>query len=498
LKLLEIKSILRLCDIHGNSDIEVSGIQSDSRQVQAGDLFICVPGLVVDGHDYSEKAVQQGAVALVTERLLLLPGTIPQLLVKDARYAMAVIASHFYGHPSHKMKMIGVTGTNGKTTTTYLIEHLLSSAGFRTGLMGTIHIKIGSQVQDSERTTLEATDLQHALAQMVEQQTDYCLMEVSSHALELGRVIGVHFRSAIFTNLTQDHLDYHQTMDHYKAAKGLLFARLGNGSAPHPAASQFAILNIDDPASVTYRKSTAGQVITYGIEQACDVRAENIRISAKYTHFDLKSFAGDAQITMKLIGKFNVYNALAAIAVTLAEGLSIEQIKDALASASTVRGRMEVATHIQDDFTVIVDYAHTPDGLDNALSTVCEFAQGKVITVFGCGGDRDKTKRPLMAKVTAKYSDYIFITSDNPRTEHPLQILRDVEVGLTEIKFPHENYELIEDRKLAIQKAIDLAGPHDVVLIAGKGHETYQIIHGEKLDSDDLLIAQTYIRSKRS
>lgn len=493
MKLQELASVLLITHIHGNADTEITGIEADSRKIKPGDLFLCIPGLTADGHDYAPKAIALGASALVTERVLDVP--VPQLVVKDARYAMAALSAHFYGYPSKEMKIIGVTGTNGKTTTTYLLEKIIADQGFTTGLMGTIQMKIGDTFTQMERTTQEAVDLQRSFRRMHEAGTEYCIMEVSSHALELGRVKGIHFRSGIFTNLTQDHLEYHKTMEAYAAAKGLLFSRLGNGFSGDPQERQYAILNADDSVSELYSGLTAAQVITYGIEQPCDVRATNIHMTAKGTSFHLVSFAGDAHFQMKLVGKFNVYNALGAISAALAEGFSLEAIKNSIESIALVDGRMEVVDEGQ-DYLVLVDYAHTPDGLENALSTVREFAEGRIITVFGCGGDRDRTKRPVMGKVTAAYSDYLYVTSDNPRTEDPDAILQDIVPGLQEANYPEDRYELIADRKKAIQKAIEGASPKDVILIAGKGHETYQDIMGVKHDFDDRLVAKAAIRGR--
>ncbi|TXK72091.1 UDP-N-acetylmuramoyl-L-alanyl-D-glutamate--2,6-diaminopimelate ligase [Paenibacillus sp. N3.4] len=493
MKLQELASALLITHIHGDSETEITGIEADSRKIKQGNLFLCIPGLTVDGHDYAPKAITLGAAALVTERVLDLP--IPQLVVKDARYAMAALSAHFFGYPSKELKLIGITGTNGKTTSTYLIEKILRDQGFKTGLMGTIQMKIGDTYTEMERTTQEAVDLQRSFREMRNHQTDYCIMEVSSHALELGRVKGIHFRSAIFTNLSQDHLDYHKTMSAYEAAKGLLFSRLGNGFSGHPNERQYAILNADDASSDTLGKLTSAQVITYGIHQACDVQARNIQITAQGTEFDLTSFAGQAHFRMKLVGKFNVYNALGAIASALAEGVPLDEIRHSLEGIAVVDGRMEVVNEGQ-PYLVLVDYAHTPDGLENALSTIREFAKGKIITVFGCGGDRDRTKRPLMGKVTSQYSDYLYVTSDNPRTEDPDKILADIVPGLIEANYPQAQYELVVDRRKAIQKAIDRAGPEDVILIAGKGHETYQDIMGVKHDFDDRLVAKAAIRGR--
>ncbi|WP_442603767.1 UDP-N-acetylmuramoyl-L-alanyl-D-glutamate--2,6-diaminopimelate ligase [Paenibacillus sp. KN14-4R] len=493
MQLSELAQTLVIGQLIGDSSTLITGIQTDSRKVKQGDLFICIPGFVHDGHDYADIVIKSGAVALVTERLLDV--TVPQLIVKDARYAMAVLASHFFNYPSTEMKVIGITGTNGKTTTSYLIEKILHDAGFQTGLMGTIQMKIGQEYIEMERTTQEALEIQRSMRKMREVGTDYCVMEVSSHALELGRVKGVHFRTGLFTNLTQDHLDYHKTMDNYHAAKTLLFGRMNNTYCEDPSKRQFAILNRDDEAYKRMSEATAAQVITYGIDHPCDVRATDISITANGTEFMVHTFAGQAKFQMKLVGKFNVYNALGAIASTLVEGVPLHEIKHSLENVSVVDGRMEVV-HAGQDFLVLVDYAHTPDGLRSALSTIQEFTEGKVITVFGCGGDRDRTKRPLMGKVTAELSDYLYVTSDNPRTENPDQILQDIVPGLLEANLPSNQYELIVDRKEAIQKAIAEAGPKDVVLIAGKGHETYQDVNGVKHDFDDRVIARDAIRSK--
>ncbi|NOU68151.1 UDP-N-acetylmuramoyl-L-alanyl-D-glutamate--2,6-diaminopimelate ligase [Paenibacillus sp. LMG 31461] len=494
MKLQELASALLITRIHGDKDTEITGIEADSRKIKQGDLFFCIPGLTADGHDYAPKAIALGASALVTERVLDVP--VPQLVVKDARYAMAALSAYFFGYPSKELKIIGITGTNGKTTSTYILEKIIADQGYVTGLMGNIHIKIGEEYIENKATnTQESIELQRIFRKMADQGVQYCVMEVTSSGLDMGRVKGIHFRSSIFTNLTQDHLNEHKTMEAYAAAKGLLFSRLGNGFTADPDSKQYAILNVDDEASRMLNKLTAAQVITYGIENDCDVRATDIRMSAKGTEFQLKSFAGDVLIRMQLVGKFNVYNALGAVAAALAEGFKLEAIRDSLERIAFIEGRMEVVNEGQ-NYLVLVDYAHTPDGLEKALSTVSEFAEGKIITVFGCGGDRDRTKRPIMGKVAAHYSDFVFVTSDNPRTEDPDAILADIEPGLKEVNYPENQYILLADRKKAIQKAIEEAGPKDVILIAGKGHETYQDIMGVKHDFDDRLVAKAAIRGR--
>ncbi|MDF2926419.1 MAG: murE2 [Paenibacillaceae bacterium] len=492
--LKELASLFTVSSIAGDGGTEFTGIQADSRLVAPGDLFICVRGLISDGHAYAAKAVEAGACALVVEELL--PLDIPMILVKDARYAMAVIAGRFYGYPSQQMKVIGITGTNGKTTSTYIIEKILGDHGFRTGLMGSVQMKIGDKAFPMAHTTQESLDLQKNFAAMAENKTDYCIMEVSSHALDLGRVKETRFRTALFTNLTQDHLDYHKTMDEYRIAKGLLFSRLGNGGIERPQDRSYAVLNADDPASAYYAKQAGVEVVTYGIANGADVRAQDIRITAKGTAFRLTTFLGEADVQIKLVGKFNVYNALGAVAVCLLEGVSLEQTVSSLTAMLPVEGRMEAVEEDQ-DFLVLVDFAHTPDGLENALTAVKEVAQGRIITVFGCGGDRDRTKRPKMGRIAASYSDYVFVTSDNPRSEEPEAILKDIEPGVHEAGLSAERYEMIADRRTAIQKAIEMASPKDVVLIAGKGHETYQIIKGATHHFDDREEARSALRSRK-
>ncbi|NBD22801.1 UDP-N-acetylmuramoyl-L-alanyl-D-glutamate--2,6-diaminopimelate ligase [Paenibacillus glycinis] len=490
----QLASLLLTAVLVGEGKTELAGIEIDSRKAGTGDAFICLRGHKVDGHDFAAQAVANGAAAIVAERPLELPASIPQIIVKDSRHAMAVIADYYYGQPSRRLKLIGVTGTNGKTTTTYLIERILRDAGHAPGVIGTVEMRYGGGSHPMSGTTPEALELQRALHAMAESGTDYCVMEVSSHALEQGRVKGCRYRTAIFTNLTQDHLDYHQTMERYAAAKGLFFSRLGNEFAAAPEDRLFAVLNADDPASPGYADATAAEVVTYGIERDSDVRASKVRITAHGTAFRVETFAGAADITLRMAGKYNVYNALGAICAALIEGIPLRQIKASLEALPGVPGRVE-AVNAGQPFAVIVDYAHTPDGLENVLKAVKEFAAGRVICVFGCGGDRDRTKRPLMGSISARYADYSFVTSDNPRTEDPLRILADVEAGLLRDEVPKERYELLADRRAAIQKAVEMASRDDVVLIAGKGHETYQDICGVKYDFDDREVAKEAIRS---
>jgi len=492
----DLMKLLLVSSIRGEKHTPISGIQIDSRKVQPGDLFICLIGHRFDGHDYVSEAEKNGASALVVEREV--DSTLPQLIVKDSRYAMAMISCAYYQHPSRHMKVIGVTGTNGKTTITYLLDRILRDQHRQTGLMGTIRVKIGDRMYESSNTTLEALELQENLRKMCDAGAEYCVMEVSSHALELGRVRGTRFRTAVFTNLTQDHLDYHQTMEHYKLAKGLLFARMGNTFSEQLDKLQYAVLNADDEASDEFAKLTNAQVITYGIRNAADVRGTDVRITQEGTAFRLLTFAGDISIRLRMFGMFSVYNALAATATALIENIPLIDIKRSLERVPGVEGRFEPVQAGQ-RFLVLVDYAHTPDSLENVLKTIREFALGKVITVFGCGGDRDRTKRPIMGQIAAMYSDYVYVTSDNPRSEDPERIVHDIERGIKKMVASDSiRYEVVIDRREAIHRAVAQAAEKDVVLIAGKGHETYQEIQGVRQPFDDREIAREALRSRLS
>ncbi|MGO4549104.1 UDP-N-acetylmuramoyl-L-alanyl-D-glutamate--2,6-diaminopimelate ligase [Paenibacillus sp. 2TAB23] len=491
MRLKDIAELLITSRLIGDGETELSGVETDSRSIAAGQLFICLRGHTVDGHVFAPQAAEAGAAALIVERELNL--AIPQLVVRDCRLAMAIIANHFYGYPSNELKLIGVTGTNGKTTTTYLIEQILNDQNHATGVIGTIERRFAGQSYAMTSTTPQTLQLQRYLAEMRDAGIGYCAIEVSSHALEQGRVKGCRFRSAVFTNLSQDHLDYHETMDRYAAVKGLFFSRLGNMYASAESERTYAVLNADDALASEYAELTAAEVVTYGIDKAADVRATNIKITAQGTTFDVQTFRGEAEVTLQMAGKFNVYNSLAAISAVLIEGIELSAITSSLSAIPGVPGRVE-AVNAGQAFAVIVDYAHTPDGLENVLRAIEQFAEKRIICVFGCGGDRDKTKRPLMGEIAAKYADYAIITSDNPRTEKPELILKDIEAGLIRTRVDPSTYVLIQDRRAAIQKAVEMASQGDVVLIAGKGHETYQDINDVKHPFDDRIVAKEAIR----
>lgn len=465
---------------------DIISIENDNRKVKNGSLFICIKGYTVDGHRFAESAVANGAAAVLAEEELSLP--VPVIVVENTKRAMAVLADAFYNQPSHKLHMIGITGTNGKTTTSHLIEKILADAGQNTGLIGTMYTKINNEVLETKNTTPESLTLQKTFNEMVKNGVQSAVMEVSSHALVEGRVHGTDFNVAVFTNLTQDHLDYHHTMDEYKRAKSLLFSQLGNTfNMDKP---KFAVLNADDQASEMYLESTTAHVITYGIDRNATLKAKDIVMTAKGTEFELISPFGINKVSLQLIGKFSVYNVLASLGAAVASGIPIDKAISSIEKVKGVSGRFELV-HAGQDFTVIVDYAHTPDSLENALKTVKQFAEGKVFVIVGCGGDRDRTKRPLMAQIACKYSERPIFTSDNPRSEDPIAILKDMEDGVA-----GEKYEVIVDRKAAIHHAVGQANKNDVILIAGKGHETYQIIGNQVLDFDDRLVAKEALEGR--
>ncbi|WP_089829937.1 UDP-N-acetylmuramoyl-L-alanyl-D-glutamate--2,6-diaminopimelate ligase [Halolactibacillus halophilus] len=482
--LKELPYVYRL--INDNNPI-ITQITADSREVKAGALFCCVKGYTVDGHDFAKEAYAQGAVALLVEREVL-DVPIVQIKVNDVFRVLSFLANALYSYPTNDMHMIGITGTNGKTSVTYILEEIFKQNQARTALIGTIQMKIGEKSYPIKNTTPEPSYLFNSFRAMKEAGVDHCMMEVSSHALEEGRIRGIDIDIAVFTNLTQDHLDYHPTMTDYRLAKERLFQQLGNRYDPQYP--KYAIINGDDPYADYFIRATSQPVVTYGLTKTSDLYASDIKLSATKTQFTLAGMVSDVTITSRLIGRFNVYNMLAAAATALKSGVPMSDIKAALESIPGVKGRFQ-SVQTTRDYSVIVDYAHTPDSLKNVLETVQTFTKGKIYCVVGCGGDRDKTKRPLMAHVGETYSDMTILTSDNPRTEEPEAIIKDMEQGLETT-----DYVIEVDRKQAIHRAIDLAGPDDVILIAGKGHETYQIIGRETYPFDDYQVAHDYLEQR--
>ncbi len=442
-----------------NPDKEISAITCDSRRVEEGCLFVCIAGTAVDGHQYAAQAEADGAAAIVVQRDM---GLRTQLMTKDTRAAWAQICANWFGHPASQLRMVGVTGTNGKTTVTTLIKSMLEHAGHKVGLVGTIHNMVGSRVLPAQHTTPDSYDLQSMLALMVAEGCDYCVMEVSSHALDQQRVAGCEYELGLFTNLTQDHLDYHGTMENYMLAKKRLFSLCRAG-----------IVNLDDAWAAPLTEGVPCELLSYSVRSdEGDYVARNVRYRTDGVDFELVGVGQIGRVHMQIPGQFSVYNGLAAATACLALGMPFSQVVEALSSASGVKGRAEVVPTGR-DFTVVIDYAHTPDGLENICSTLKQCSTGRLVTLFGCGGDRDKTKRPLMGAIAARLSDYLIITSDNPRSEDPAAIIADILAGLTDSTTP---YTVVENRSEAIRFAIANAQPGDTILLAGKGHETYQIL----------------------
>ena len=465
----------------GNSQVIVRGMSMDSRRVQPGDLFACVPGFKVDGHDFAVNAIASGAVALVVDRFL--PLNVPQVKVSNVRQVTGPLAATVYDHPSEQLELVGVTGTNGKTTITYLIEKIGTKHGKKVGLIGTLGSRIDGREILGERTTPEAIEVQKLLGDMVAEGVSLAVMEVSSHAMDLGRVSGCEFDAGVFTNLTQDHLDYHKTMADYLDAKSSLFSNLVGKKQP-----KISILNGDDSSFNMLSQASAAPVVSYGIDNEVDYRAENVEVTSEGVRFVVRYREGIQDIQYSTPGVFSVYNALAAFAWGVERGYNRGSVAEALAEIPGVPGRFE-SIRFGQPFQVIVDYAHTPNGLENVVRTARGFTKGRLITVFGCGGDRDRGKRPLMGEAASEWSDFVIVTSDNPRTEDPDQIIKEVLIGISGV-----DHVALRDRREAIWSACRMAKPGDSILIAGKGHETYQIFGTEAHPFDDREVVREALR----
>jgi UDP-N-acetylmuramoyl-L-alanyl-D-glutamate--2,6-diaminopimelate ligase len=484
-----LEARLEVLERSGDQGVSITDVTDDSRCVIPGALFVAVKGERVDGHDYLGAVIKQQASAVVVDQFRSV--SVPNVRVKNSRLAIGLLGSRFHGDPSARLRVVGVTGTNGKTTTTYVCKSLLEFGGRRIGLVGTVAYVIGKQAIPASHTTPGAIELQRLFGRMVKEGLGGVVMEVSSHALALERTAGIEFDVAVFTNLTQDHLDFHGTMDDYFSAKLRLFRDLGVGGAKQ---SKRAIVNADDPRGAAVRFACSVPVWTYGIVNEADIRAQAVHLSPRGTTFHLATPAGSAIIESKLVGEHNVYNLLAAVGVALHEGMSVEQVRVGIGEVGHVPGRFERVEAGQ-DFTVVVDYAHTDDALTRLLAAAQALRTGRIITVFGCGGDRDRTKRPKMGRVAVCFSDMVVLTSDNPRTEDPTSILADVETGVKEALKERPGVEYVKeaDRRLAIERAIRVARSGDMVLIAGKGHEDYQIIGTTKHHFDDREVARQAI-----
>lgn len=483
-------------------DDTVSQIEYDSRKAVPASVFVALRGERADGLAFAAEAAANGATVVVAEQGRTAHVDVAWIVVTDGRRALAAIADAFYGHPSRDLSVVGLTGTNGKTTTAYLVREILEAAGRPCGLIGTVQYRVGREERDAARTTPEATDLQRMLREMSDRGTQACAMEVSSHALALHRVDGTRFAAGVFTNLTRDHLDFHGDMDAYFAAKRRLFAMLPP-SAP-------GVYNIDDRRGEALAREFPGGV-TFAVERPADVSPGPVPPSLGGLRFDARTPAGTLRIHSPLIGRFNLYNLLGAAAAGVALGLPPDAIEQGLAAVGAVPGRLEIISSAADDLTVIVDYAHTDDALRNLLEAVRPLSRSRVVTVFGCGGDRDRTKRPLMGAVAAQLSDLVVLTSDNPRSEDPERIIDDIERGLLPPEVRTHGAESLAwrptgrravyarsaDRVAAIDRAIAESGPGDVVVIAGKGHERYQEFNGRVVPFDDAVVARSALGARR-
>ncbi|WP_010252190.1 UDP-N-acetylmuramoyl-L-alanyl-D-glutamate--2,6-diaminopimelate ligase [Acetivibrio cellulolyticus] len=467
--LKELIKDLEIVDVTGDLNLEVNTIAYDSRKTRSGSLFVCVEGFKADGHKFIPQAIENGTRALLVQREVEVPEGITVIRVDDTRYALASVADKFHGHPSGDFNLVGVTGTKGKTTTTYMIKSILEMYGQKTGLIGTISNKIGDEVLPTDRTTPESYDLQELFGEMVEKQVNSVVMEVSSHALDLHRVSCSEFDIGVFTNLSRDHLDFHKTFENYLAAKIKLFKMCKKG-----------LINVDSEYGRKVVENAECEVYTFGIDSSADIRAVDIVKHPDSVEFKVITpwFTGD--IAVNIPGKFSVYNALGAIGSCALMGIPLEYIQKGLKNV-TVPGRAEVV-QTGTDYTIIIDYAHSPDSLENILTTVKGYAPARVISLFGCGGDRDKTKRPIMGEISGKLADFTVITSDNPRTEEPAAIINDIEEG---IKKTTSAYITIVDRREAIKYAMQHAQPKDIIVLAGKGHETYIMLNDKTIHFDE-------------
>ncbi|NOX97798.1 MAG: UDP-N-acetylmuramoyl-L-alanyl-D-glutamate--2,6-diaminopimelate ligase [Nitrospirae bacterium] len=483
LKGLEIKSI------RGESNREVLGLAYDSRKVEKDFLFVCLRGHRADGHDFIPEALERGATVIITEEDWGGRKDFTQVIVPCSRVALAKVSDNFYEHPSGRIKVIGVTGTNGKTTTTYFSEAIFKAAGFKVGLVGTINYRWGERVLPAANTTPSSLDLQRMLSEMIKADCRIAILEVSSHSLDQHRVDGVEFDVGIFTNLTRDHLDYHGDLSHYLKSKAILFQKLGERERTKDPG--LALINLDDRYGRYLRKITPVEVLTYGLSRRADIRASRIKLGLTGTSFRVNTPAGSFSLKVKLIGKGNVYNILSAIGVGISQGVELGTIKEGLEKIEGVPGRFELVDAGQ-EFTIIVDYAHTPQALENLLKMSGRMGKGKIITVFGCGGDRDKGKRPLMGRIASRYSDYSILTSDNPRSEEPGEIIRQIQGGFGR----RANYAIVEDRSRAIKEALSRAGKDDLVIVAGKGHESYQVLKDTVIPFDDRDVVRKILKEK--
>ncbi len=470
MKLQELLSQLKILKSNVDMELNIEDVVYDSRKVTEGSLFVAITGFATDGNRYIPMALEKGAVAVVTA--VQPHEDVPYILVESDRLALAQIGGNFFGHPSKSMTMIGVTGTNGKTSVTLLLKQVLEKTiGAKVGLIGTMENRIGDLVIPTERTTPESYELHRLFAQMRDAGCTHVVMEVSSHAIALDRVAGVHFAVGAFTNLTEDHLDFHKTMEHYCQTKAELFRCCDKG-----------VVNADDAWANEITKDATCELLSTGIDKDAFLQAKKLQLHADGVSFRAVCDWDAVEVHLPIPGKFTVYNALTVLGIAATLGIPLADAACALETAEGVKGRVEVVPTPNKPYTVLIDYAHTPDGLENVLSSVRGFCKGKLIAVFGCGGDRDPIKRPIMGKIGTELSDFAVITSDNPRTEDPMAIIEDILKG---VNVPQERFTVIENRRNAIRYAMDKAQKDDIIVLAGKGHETYQEIHGIKHHLDE-------------
>ena len=482
MKLRELLQGVGVITSTANLDLNIEAVAYDSRKVTAGALFVAISGFASDGNRFIPMAMEKGAAAVVTAKKP--EGDVPDVLVENDRLALALIGCNFYGKPAESMTLIGVTGTNGKTSTTLILKQVLEMVtGCKAGLIGTMENRIGDEVIPTERTTPESFELQGLFARMRDAGCKYAIMEVSSHAIALDRVGGVRFDVAAFTNLTEDHLDFHKTMENYCDTKAELFARC-----------DAAVLNRDDAWFERMSRHAACPVVTTSARGEAGVYARNIQMLSDGIRFTAVSDGQEIPVALPIPGRFTVYNVLTALGIVKALGIDLKAAAAALKSVQGVKGRIEVVPTPGKDYTILIDYAHTPDGLENVLRSVRDFCKGRLIAVFGCGGDRDPIKRPIMGRIGVELSDIAIITSDNPRTEDPAAIIRDIMAG---VDLSMGTCEIIENRRKAIQYAMDIAQKDDIIILAGKGHETYQEIQGVKHHLDEREEVAAYLMEKR-
>jgi len=492
-RLEELAALVPGARIAGDPAAEICSVERDSRRIEPGALFVCIDGAHVDAHTFIPNAARAGARAVLTQRENVdVPAGVSVLYVPDLNAAEGVIVPFFYDYPARSMRVVGITGTNGKTTTSYLVRAILRAAGRRVGLVGTIRMMMEDEVFPTANTTPDVVVMQQMLAAMRARGMDTVVMEVSSHALDQGRVAGIEFDTAVFTNLTQDHLDYHKTMENYARAKARLFDLV---SAPGAKEGKTAVINADDAAGALMRAHTTCPVLSYGVTGEATLTARDIRLAQDGMTMRLVHGAEECALSLHITGEFNVYNVRAAVGAARAEGIGYDVIRAALEEFTGVPGRFELVRAGQ-EFSVIVDYAHTPDGMENVLRTARAVTRGRIIVVFGCGGDRDRTKRPIMGRIGAEMADVVYITSDNPRTEDPAAVLGGGEAGALPV-LGGKPYEKLVDRRTAIFDAVRTARPGDSVVILGKGHETYQILKEGTIHFDDRETAAEAIRSVR-